>query len=57
MKTYNEIHITKNKIDLNNLKMKNHPPSPAECFFKHSRMNITITERIACCNFQELGAF
>ena len=27
-KKYNEIQLTKNKMDLNNQKMKNHPPSP-----------------------------
>ena len=27
-KKYNEIQLTKNKMDLNNRKMKNHPPSP-----------------------------
>ena len=28
MKKYNEIQLTKNKMDLNNRKMNNHPPSP-----------------------------
>ena len=27
-KKYDEIKLTKNKMDLNNRKMKNHPPSP-----------------------------
>ena len=27
-KEYNEIHLTKIKIDFNNLKKKNHPPFP-----------------------------
>ena len=27
MKKYNEIQLTKNNINLNNRKMKNHPPS------------------------------
>ena len=27
-KKYNEIQLPKNKLDLNNRKMKNHPPSP-----------------------------
>ena len=27
-KKYNEIQLTKNKMDLNNLKLINHPPSP-----------------------------
>ena len=31
MENYNEIQSTKNKIDLNNRKMTNHPPSPVEC--------------------------
>ena len=29
MKKNNEIQLTKNKMDLNNRKMTNHPPSPA----------------------------
>ena len=28
-KKYNEIQLTKNKMDLNNRKVTNHPPSPA----------------------------
>ena len=28
-KKYNEIQLTKNKMDLNTRKMTNHPPSPA----------------------------
>ena len=28
MKKYNEIQLTKNKMDLNIRKMTNHPPSP-----------------------------
>ena len=28
MKKKNEIQLTKNKMDLNNRKMTNHPPSP-----------------------------
>ena len=31
-KKYNEIQLTKNKMDLNNQKMKNHPPSPEQSF-------------------------
>ena len=27
-KKYNEFQLTKNKMDLNNRKMTNHPPSP-----------------------------
>ena len=27
-KKYNEIQVTKNKMELNNREMKNHPPSP-----------------------------
>ena len=27
-KKYNEFQLTKNKMDLNNQKMTNHPPSP-----------------------------
>ena len=29
-KKYNEIQLTKNKMDLNIRKMTNHPPSPGE---------------------------
>ena len=29
-KKYNEIQLTKNKMDLNNRKMTNHPPSPSK---------------------------
>ena len=29
-KKYNEIQLTKNKMDLNIRKMTNHPPSPAK---------------------------
>ena len=28
MERYNEIQLTKNKMDLNNRKMPNHPPAP-----------------------------
>ena len=28
MEKYNDIQLIKNKMDLNNRKMKNHPPSP-----------------------------
>ena len=30
-KKYNEIQLTKNKIDLNNRKLTNHPSSPDKC--------------------------
>ena len=33
-KKYNEIQLTKNKMDLNNQKMTNHPPSPIIIFIK-----------------------
>ena len=33
MEKYNEIQLTKNKMDLNNLKMTNHPPSPIRILF------------------------
>ena len=36
-KKYNENQLRKNKIDLINLKMKNHSPSPV--FFKFSSVN------------------
>ena len=32
-KKLNEIQLTKNKMDLNNLKMKNHPPNPPEIIY------------------------
>ena len=32
-KKYNELQLTKNKMDLNNQKMTNHPPSPG-IFYK-----------------------
>ena len=34
METYDEIQLTKNKMDLNTRKMTNHPPSPKvlKCF-------------------------
>ena len=38
LKKYNEIQLTKNKMDLNIRKMTNHPPSPAvarEPLLKH----------------------
>ena len=38
-KKYNEIQLTKNKIDLNNRKMTNHPPSPV-----YPQRNITTAE-------------
>ena len=28
LKTYNKIQLTKSELDLNNLKITNHPPSP-----------------------------
>ena len=33
-KKYNEIQLTKNKMDLNNQKMTNHPPSPGRYNYK-----------------------
>ena len=30
MEKYNEIQSTKNKMDLNNRKITNHPPSPVD---------------------------
>ena len=32
-KKYYEIQLTKNKMDVNNLKMTNHPPSPELAVF------------------------
>ena len=37
MKKYNAIQLTKNKMDLNNRKITNHPPSPV------SYMRIIVT--------------
>ena len=31
-KKYNEIQLTKNKMDLNNRKITNHPPSPDQIY-------------------------
>ena len=42
-KKYNEIQLAKNKMDLNNRKMTNHPPSPineTEEESKKRRMNV-----------------
>ena len=36
---YNEIQLTKNKMNLNNLKMTNHPPSPG------SQRNSTMIDK------------
>ena len=45
-KNYNEIQLTKNKMDLNIRKMTNHPPSPvSECNFLKSN-SLVIQE---CC--------
>ena len=38
MEKYNEIQLTKNKMDLNNRKMTNHPPSPED----KSKQNCTF---------------
>ena len=35
-KKYNEIQLTKNKMDLNIRKMTNHPPSPAAFYMKRT---------------------
>ena len=43
-KKYNEIQLTKNKMDLNNLKIKNHPPSPWAPSLKTS-FHITLVIR------------
>ena len=40
-KKYNKIQLTKNKMDLNIRKMKNHPPSPNICIGRN---------RILYCN-------
>ena len=37
LKKYNEIQLTKNKMDLNIRKMTNHPPSPVEHVYKNYR--------------------
>ena len=36
---YNEIQLTKNKMDLNNRKISNHPPSPPEEDGLNSQIN------------------
>ena len=35
----NEIQLTKNKMDLNNRKMTNHPPSPASTTYTTKQHN------------------
>ena len=42
MKKYNEIQLTKNKMNFNNGKMKNHPLSPVQLNYKglHTHMGI-----------------
>ena len=37
-KKYNEIQLTKDKMDLYNQKLTNHPPSPESCI-KRSNIN------------------
>ena len=43
MEKDNEIQLTKNKMDLNNQKMTNHPPSPAlnKNIYKGTKKNIS----------------
>ena len=43
-KKYNEFQLTKNKMDLNNRKMTNHPPSPDTTAKK---FNIDVISRTA----------
>ena len=42
MEKYNEIQLTKNKMDLNNQKMTNHPPSPSlnKSIYKGTKKNL-----------------
>ena len=49
-KNYNKIQLTKNKMNLNNRKMINHPPSTDEkkekekCFFKLKTFDIIMSK-------------
>ena len=47
MKEYNEVQLTKNKMDLNNRKMINHPPSPDSMFNKRWHMKLKTLVRCA----------
>ena len=40
-KKYNEIQLTKNKMDLNIQKMTNHPPSPVQKY-NNNKHNIVV---------------
>ena len=40
---YNEILLTKNKMDLNNWKIKNHPPFPVEAVDELSNNFLYVT--------------
>ena len=42
MEKYNEIQLTKNKMDLNNRKIKNRPPSPS--YEKIVLMTVAVTK-------------
>ena len=42
MEKYNEIQLTKNKMDLNIRKMTNHPPSPGSRRLSHPNLNRII---------------
>ena len=47
MKKNNEIQLRKNKMDLNNRKMKNHPPSPViqgQIFNENNNNSKTLRE-------------
>ena len=39
-KKYNEIKLTKSKMDLNKRKMTNHPPSPAK--YNNNKHNMVV---------------
>ena len=41
-KKYNEIQLAKNEMDLNNRKMKNHPPSPDNSLIKKILFKVGI---------------
>ena len=41
-KTYNEIQLAKNKMDLNNRKMTNHPPSTGIKYNNNNKHNMLV---------------
>ena len=53
-KKYNEIQLTKNKMDLNNRKMTNHPSSPDKCSYIVTGISLILLIDLSfllCCSF------